>query len=140
MKAIEAAVAKCEHAHSGQICVAIEAALPTDVLLRGLSARDRAIEVFSTLRVWDTEHNNGVLLYLLIADRDVEIVADRGIAQRVQQSEWEAICRQMESAFSAGHFEDGIIAGIYSVADKLSDHFPGEGERNNELPDAPVML
>ncbi len=137
---IEAKVKQAEQSHCGQIRVVIEGALPAELLWRNLSARARAIDVFSLLRVWDTEHNNGVLLYLLLADHDVEIVADRGIAARVAQQDWEAICREMESAFRLGEFEAGITAGIQAVAAKLAVHFPRRETGGNELPDEPIML
>ncbi|HVK54945.1 MAG TPA: TPM domain-containing protein [Burkholderiales bacterium] len=140
MNAIEAVVEQSERAHTGQIRVVVEAALPVELLWRSLPARERAIDVFSSLRIWDTEHNNGVLLYLLLADHDVEIVADRGIARRVPQEEWETICRQMEAAFRAGDFKNGVLAGIQAVADKLSTHFPRLEGGANELPNRPLVL
>jgi uncharacterized membrane protein len=140
MNAIEVAVQEAERGHTGQIRVVVEGALPAEPLWRNLPARERAIDVFSTLRVWDTENNNGVLLYLLLADHDVEIVADRGIAKHVTQQEWEAICKKMEAAFRADDFEQGLISGIQSIAGKLATHFPGEQAGANELPDRPVVL
>lgn len=140
MRAIEHAIRDSERSHRGQICFAVEAALDTGRLLRGLSARERAIEVFSRLRVWDTEHNNGVLIYLLLADHDVEIVADRGIHTRVGAGEWERICREMETLFRASRFEDGTLAGIRAVSALLARHFPGPGQPADNLPDAPVVL
>ena len=140
LAAIERAVGEAEQSHGGQVRVVVEAALPTESLFKNQSARERAIDVFSLSRVWDTEHNNGVLLYLLLADRDVEIVADRGIAGRVPQTEWEAICRQMEQAFSAGNFKAGIGAGIHAIAAKLAAHFPKTQRGQNELPDKPLLL
>ncbi|MDE2366384.1 MAG: TPM domain-containing protein, partial [Betaproteobacteria bacterium] len=98
-------------------------------------------EVFSHLRVWDTEHNNGVLVYLLLADRDVEIIADRGINAKVRNEEWESICRDMEAIFAQGRFEQGVIAGIEAIGRHLQEHFPTQtagGE--NELPDRPAIL
>jgi uncharacterized membrane protein len=92
------------------------------------------------LRVWDTEHNNGVLIYLLLADRDVEIVADRGIHLRLGKGVWEAICRDMEAAFSKGDFEAGVLAGIHAVGEHLSRHFPSRSGKQNEMPDSPVLL
>lgn len=138
MLAIERAIHDSERTHRGQICFAIEGALDLGPLLRGRTARQRAIEVFSRLRVWDTEHNNGVLIYLLLADHDVEIVSDRGIHARVGPEGWEKICREMESAFRAGRFEDGVLAGIRAVGDHLAHHYPGHGA--NEIPDKPVIL
>ncbi|MFZ5877269.1 MAG: TPM domain-containing protein [Nitrospirota bacterium] len=140
MRAIERAIRESESTHNGQIRFAVEAALDIGPLLRDQSARERAIDVFSFLRVWDTEHNNGVLVYLLLADRDVEIVADRGIARHVAPEEWERICRDMEAAFRAGRFEDGVLNGIRAVSRHLARHHPGIGGRPNELPDQPVVL
>lgn len=140
MRAIEHAIRESERRHRGQIRFAVEAALDTGRLLRGLSARERAIEVFSRLRVWDTEHNNGVLIYLLLADRDVEIVADRGIDAQVGQAGWERICRELEAAFRAGRFEEGALGAIGVVGAQLAQHYPGPGTKLNELPDTPVVL
>jgi uncharacterized membrane protein len=109
-------------------------------LLKGVSARQRAVEAFARLGVWDTEANNGVLIYLLLADRDVEIVADRGVHAKVGPDGWEAICKTMEAEFRAGRFEAGVLAGIAAVGRHLEAHFPRRGADANELPDAPVML
>ena len=137
---IEAAIRDAERTHNGEIRFAVEAALPWSGLVDGQSARDRAIEVFSQLHVWDTEHNNGVLIYLLLADRDVEIVADRGVNARVAQTEWEAICHAMEAHFRNGEFEAGLLAGIHAVAGHLRTHYPQRGDGLNEIPDHPVVL
>jgi uncharacterized membrane protein len=137
--AIERTVREVEAACAGQVRVAVEGALGLRPLLRGQSARERAVEVFSELRVWDTERNNGVLIYLLLADRDVEIVADRGIHGRVGTEGWEPICRDMEKAFQAGRFEQGLIAGIRAVGRHLCSHFPGVAPGPNELPDRPEL-
>jgi uncharacterized membrane protein len=138
MKAIEAAIHASEQTHAGEVRFAVEAALHPRALVRGQSARERALEVFSRLRIWDTEHNNGVLIYLLLADKDVEIVADRGIHRKV--GDWEPICQLMETAFREGHFEQGVIAGINAVSEHLVRHYPRQGETRNELPDQPVVL
>lgn len=138
LRRIEEAIAASERAHGGEIRFAVEAALDPGELLRGKTARERAIEVFSQLRVWDTENNNGVLIYLLIADHDVEIVADRGINARVGAAAWERICQEMESSFRAGRFEEGVMKGIAAVGEQLRRHYP-EPDRG-ELPDAPVVL
>lgn len=140
LQRIERAIGESERTHAGQLRFAVEAALDPLALWRGVDARERALEVFSTLRVWDTEANNGVLIYLLLADHDVEIVADRGIHRRVGPERWEAICREMESAFRVGRFEAGVLAGIEAVSAELSRHFPAAGRGENELPDRPVML
>ena len=137
--AIERAIEECEREHCGEICFAIEAALPLPALLRKKSARERAIEVFAQLRVWDTAANSGVLIYLLLADHDVEIVADRGIDSRVEHERWETICVGMESAFRAGKFEDGVIAAVREVSTLLAGHFPPP-DRDNELSNRPVVL
>ncbi len=140
LRKIEHAIAEVEQTHAGQIRFAVEEALPFKPLLAGQSARERAIEVFSNLRVWDTEHNNGVLIYLLLADRDVEIVADRGVHAKLGQATWESICQEMEAAFRQGKFEEGALAGIRSVGAHLARHYPHAGTKVNELPDQPVLI
>ena len=140
MNEIEKAIRATEARHDGQIRFAVEAALELSPLLAGQIAQQRAIEVFSKLRLWDTEHNNGVLIYLLLADRDVEIVADRGVHVRLGKEVWKAICREMEVAFRAGHFEAGVLAGIQAVGEHLSRHFPPRSGKLNEIPDSPVVL
>jgi uncharacterized membrane protein len=142
MERIGKAITHAETLHSGEIRFAIEATLPWSYLRRNAPARQRALMVFSKLRVWDTEHNNGVLIYLELADRSVEIVADRGIAQKVAQAEWDAINRTMREHFRRGAYEAGAIAGIEAVGEKLAQHFPlASGESNpNELDDKPVAL
>ena len=140
LEAIENAIRETEAKHAGQIRFAVEASLELAPLLAGQTAQQRAVDVFSRLRVWDTENNNGVLIYLLLADRDVEIVADRGIHVKLGKEVWEAICREMEAAFRAGQFEAGVLAGIRAVGEHLSRHFPARGGKSNELPDSPVVL
>lgn len=140
LAAIEQAIKSSEAGHAGQIRFVVEGALDGAPLFRGQSARARALDVFSQLRVWDTEHNNGVLIYLLLADRDVEIVADRGIHARVGAPGWEDICKAMEAQFREGHFERGAIAGIAAVTKHLARHFPRDGAAINELPDTPVVM
>lgn len=138
---IQKAIAAGEKRHSEQVCFAIEAALPLGDLVHGRSARERAHEAFSHLRVWDTQNNSGVLIYLLVADRAIEILADRGIAARVPESEWVAICTAMRERFVAGDFVAGAVAGVNRVSDLLATHFPADGTaRTNELPDRPVLL
>ena len=137
---IEQAIAATEATHRGQIRFAIEASLDGAALWSGQSAAQRALEVFGLLGVWDTELDNGVLIYLLWADRDVEIVADRGVHARVGASGWEAVCREMEAAFRAGQFEQGAIAGVQAVGRHLTAHYPGDGNQRNELSDRPVLL
>jgi uncharacterized membrane protein len=138
--AIEQAIKASETAHVGEIRFVVEGALDGAPLFKGQSARERAIDVFSQLRIWDTEHNNGVLIYLLLADRDVEIVADRGIHAKVGLEEWEKICRTMETAFKEANYEGGVVSGIQAVTQHLMKHFPASGAGQNELPDKPVVL
>jgi uncharacterized membrane protein len=136
---IETAIRESERTHSAQLRFAVESALHTTALLRGQSARARALDVFSALHIWDTERNNGVLIYLLLADRNVEIVADRGVHVKVGAQEWERICRRMEQHFGAGDFEQGVITGIQEIGAHLARHYPGT-PRDNELPDTPIVL
>jgi len=140
LTAIENAIKLAERTHTGEICFAVEGALHTRSLRIGQSARERAVEVFSQLRIWDTQHNNGVLIYLLLADRDVEIVADRGIDLKVGKQGWEDICRHMENAFRQGYYQQGVISGINAVAEQLAQYFPASEVHHNELPDRPVIL
>ena len=140
LDAIEKAIREAERTHAGQIRFAVESSLDVAMLLRGGSARERALEVFSQLRVWDTEHNNGVLVYVLLADRDVEIIADRGINRRVSQDAWDAICRAMERSFADGRFEDGAVEGVSAIGELLAQHFPRTSPGPNELPDTPIVL
>lgn len=137
---IEQAIAAGERTHRGQVCFAVEGALPPLRLLRRLTPRERALEVFGLLRVWDTEENAGVLVYLLLADHDVEIVADRGIDRRVPPGAWQAICARMEAVFREGRFVDGVLVGIDEIGALLAQHFPHTGSTRNELPDKPVVL
>ncbi|WP_424628286.1 TPM domain-containing protein [Bradyrhizobium sp. SYSU BS000235] len=137
---IETAIEVSEKDHTGQIRFVVEGALDGRPLFRDQPARARAIDVFSQLRVWDTDKNSGILIYLLLADRDVEIVADRGIDAKVNQSEWEAICRVMEAELRSRNFEGGVLAGIAAVTKLLMKHFPASGPHPNELPDKPVVV
>jgi len=140
LDAIEAAIRASETAHSGEVRFAIENSLPATLAWRGMSGRERAIEVFSNLRVWDTEHNSGVLVYLLLADHDIEIVADRGIAARVAPAAWETVARTMEAAFRQGEFERGALAGIEEISALLAAHFPPSGHNPDELANRPVIV
>lgn len=140
LDAIEQAIKSSESAHVGQIRFAVEGALHVVPLLHGQTPRERALEVFSLLRIWDTEYNNGVLIYLLLADRAVEIVVDRGIHARVNAAEWPAICRDIQTALAAGRHEAAIIQGIDAVSRHLVEHFPASTTGVNELPDRPVVL
>jgi uncharacterized membrane protein len=137
---IESQIAELERLHAGEIRFAIETALDLPDLWYGTTPRERAVTVFGTLGVWDTAGSNGVLIYVLMADHDVEIVADRAIAARVPQAGWEAVSREMKDHFQAGRFAEGADAGIEGVGRLLAAHFPGGTGDRNEQPDRPVML
>ena len=134
-------VAASERRHSGEVRIYVEAGLPMSYLWRHATPRERAVAMFGKLRVWDTEHNNGVLIYLLLAERAIEIVADRGLSRRVAPQEWQAVVGRMGSAFHEGRFEDGLTQALEEVSALLVEHFPlAPGEANaNELPDEPVL-
>ena len=137
---IEQAIKAGEATHGGQVRFVVEGALDGTPLFKNQPARERALDFFSHLRIWDTAHNNGVLIYLLLADHDVEIVADRGIDMHVGMAGWEKICVEMETQFRAGNFAGGVIKGIEAVSRELATHFPAQGPGRNELPDAPVVM
>ena len=138
---IETAIADGERRHRGQVRFVCEASLPLARVLQKLSPRERALELFGSLRIWDTEENCGVLIYVSLADRDVEIVADRGIHARVGDAAWESVCRTIEAAFRDGRFVEGAEAGIAEVNALLARHYPREGGTvANELPDRPLVM
>jgi uncharacterized membrane protein len=137
---IKASIAASELGHSGQIRFVVETALPTNYLLRGLSPRQRAIEVFSNLGVWDTEQNNGVLIYLLISEKVIEIVADRGVNAKIGADFWGKICNLLTTKFKEGAFEDGVLEAISHVDLILRQKYPNSEIPTNELPDSPVIL
>ena len=140
LKDIEMAVKQSERQHRGELRFAIENALAPSRVWRGMSARQRATDVFSNLRVWDTEENSGVLIYLLLADREVHIVADRGIARRVPQADWNAVAQTMQKAFRLGDFRRGSIEGIERITIMLATHFPPGRDNPNELSNKPVIV
>lgn len=135
-------VAASESQHSGEIRVCVEASLPLSYLWRQASARERALAMFGKLRVWDTEHNNGVLIYLLLVEHRIEIIADRGLTKRVGAAAWNALLDHMRASFRHGEFEAGLSHAVDEVGELLIQHFPLQaGELNpNELPDAPALL
>jgi uncharacterized membrane protein len=139
LNAIEKAIKDSEAVHAGEIRFVVEGSLDGLPLFKGQSPKDRAIEIFGRLRVWDTEHNNGLLIYLLLADRAVEIVADRGIHARVGTEEWRKVCHQMEAAFKQSNFQSGVVNGVQAVTQHLVRHFPASN-KSNELPDEPVVM
>ena len=137
---IEQAIKAGEATHCGQLRFVVEGALDGRPLFRNQPARERALDIFSHLRIWDTAHNNGVLIYLLLADRKVEIVADRGIDAKVGAAGWQAICRDMEVAFRSGQFKAGVVKGIAAVSRELAKYFPPDAHPRNELPDKPIVI
>ena len=137
---IEAAVAAAERTHRGELRFVIETDLDAWSIVAGKSPRHRALEVFAGVHAWDTERNNGVLIYVLFADRAVEIVADRGFNGLVAPAEWAAVCRAMEAEFRQGRWEHGALAGVEATARLLARHFPDTGRQDNELPNRPVLL
>lgn len=139
VESITEAIAAAEKTHSGELRFVVEGALDPLHVLRGMDAHHRALEVFSELKIWDTEHNNGALIYVLLADRKIEIIADRGISAKVLDSEWQEICNLMLAEFSRGNFQEGAVKGIELIAGRIAAHFPPRLNDTNELPDAPVI-
>ncbi len=137
---IGAAVEVAEAGQRGEIRFVVEGPLPFAELWHDRSPRQRAADLFGSLGVWDTEGNSGVLIYVQLVDRRVEVLADRGIAARVAQSEWDAICRSMEAAFKAGECRNGAITAIRRAGDLLGEHFPADGRNPNELSDQPMVI
>ena len=137
---IEKAVKQSEYQHSGELRFAIENSLAPGWVWHGMTARFRATQVFSNLRVWDTEENSGVLLYVQLADHEVHILADRGINKRVAQSDWDAIAQTIQNAFHQGNFREGSLKGIAAITVLLAAHFPPKAGNINELPNRPVII
>ncbi|HUQ28616.1 MAG TPA: TPM domain-containing protein [Usitatibacter sp.] len=137
---LQARIAAAEKRHRGEIRLVVEAELTTAQLWHDLTSRERARQVFAEQGVWNTAENNGILVYLLLADRRVEIVADRGIDARVDATKWQEVCRMMETHFREGRFEAGAAAGIDAMSELLATHFPSTGERPNELEDRPTLI
>lgn len=140
LREIESAIQSGEKMHAGEVRFAVESSLEPMDVLRGQTPRARAVELFSTLRIWDTEHNCGLLIYVLMADHAVEIVADRGLHAKVGEAEWTRICHQIEAAFRRDDFRGGVISGIEAVTRHLQAHFPVVAGDRNELSDRPVVL
>ena len=140
LNAIGQAIKRSEMTHTGEVRFVIEGSLDGAPLFGGQTARERALALFSELRIWDTAHNTGVLIYVLLADRAVELVADRGIHAKAGPGAWVAICDEMEAAFKAAQFERGAVSGIQAVARQLAAHFPAQAQNANELPDTPLVI
>lgn len=142
LERLAARVAASERRHSGEVRIYVEAGLPTSYLWRDAPARERAVALFGKLGVWDTEENNGVLIYLLLAEHAIEIVADRGLARHVAPAQWQAVVAHMGETFRAGRFEEGLTQALEAVSAMLVQHFPAPGgaaANPNELPDHPVL-
>lgn len=140
LESIRRTVTDLERRHRGEVRFVVEAELTTLQLWRGLDSRQRAIELFHRLGVRHTQEATGVLVYLLLADQKVEIIADRGVSAKVDPAQWQGVCRTMQEAFRAGRFEEGAVAGVSAIAALLAEHFPARGENPNELPDRPILL
>ena len=144
--AVGQAVVASEQTHRGELRLVAEAGLPLESLLADQAPRARAIELFARLGVWDTEYNSGVLIYMQLIDRRVEIVADRGINARVEQVFWDLICRDLETDFRAGQFERGVARALGEITVALNEHFPAapgssaNTQNPNELPDSPLII
>jgi uncharacterized membrane protein len=137
---VEELVKRLETQHSGEIEVVLEAHLHWWQALYGRSTRHRALELFSLLRTWDTEHNNGVLIYVCLADRAVEIVADRGFNEAVPQAQWAGVCEAMNNAFQRQEWASGLLQGVAAVGALINQHYPQYNDARNELPDRPLIL
>jgi uncharacterized membrane protein len=140
MRAIRDKIGEQEQRHGGELRFVVEGSLPLVHLWHEQNARSRAVELFGRFGVWDTEQNSGVLIYLLLADKRVEIVADRGIHGKVGDTAWEAICGEMQRAFAAGRFDQGAISGVQAISDLLATHYPRARGDINELPNEPLVL
>ncbi|MDF3037070.1 MAG: hypothetical protein K0S28_2344 [Paucimonas sp.] len=140
LEAIQKAIASGEKRHRAELRLIIEASMPLSALLDRLSSRDRARELFSLYRIWDTEENIGVLLYINLADHKVEIIADRGAGKKIEKREWEDICRTMTAGFKAGAFRDSTIAGLEKLNALLAERFPADGANPNELSNRPLIV
>jgi uncharacterized membrane protein len=140
LAAIGDAIAAGEQFHRGELRFVVEGPLPLASLWQDSTSRRRAIELFASQRVWDTEENSGILIYVQLVDRRVEILADRGIAARVAQTEWDAICRAMEASFRRGEWRLGALQAVTRAGELLASHFPARANNPNELPDQPLVL
>jgi len=140
LTALAAAIAAGERTHRGEVRLVIERALPVSAAWSGVSNRQRAIALFADYGIWDTEDNCGVLIYVNLADRKVDIVADRGIDRKIDAATWQAVCNTMTQGFAHGDYHGAALAAVEQVSELLRRHFPSDGARPNELPDQPLML
>jgi uncharacterized membrane protein len=137
---IESEIKAAENTHAGEIRVVVETALSFGPLWHKIGARERALQLFASLGVWDTRHNNGVLIYVLLADRAIEIVADRGIAAHIPPGEWQGLCNEVSERFRQGDLTAGCCVAVQSVGRRLARFFPASDGDGNELPNQPVLL
>ncbi len=141
LAAIQQAVVDGERRHRGEVCFAVEGGLPWQSICRRHTPRDRAMEVFGQLKVWDTRENTGMLIYVLLSERAIEIVADRGISAQIDDDVWKAVCQRLRDRFVAGEFEQGALAAINEIGSALSEYFPADQNDNpDELPNSAVLL
>lgn len=140
LDAITAAVTAGEQTHRGEVRLVVEKSMPIAAVREGVTNRQRALAMFAECGVWDTADNCGVLIYINLAERKVDIVADRGIDSRIDASTWQSVCDTMTAGFALGNFHDSTLAAIDRVNALLRQHFPAQGSRPNELPDRPVMM
>lgn len=140
LKAIEEAITEGERRHRAEVRVIIEPALGAQAVLRGMTPRDRARELFAHYGIWDTEENCGVLVYIDLADHQVEIVADRGVGRVIGAKEWHAVCRIMTQGFARGAYHDSVLAALSELNALLQQHYPDDGSKRNQLSNKPVML
>jgi len=140
LKAIEEAITDGEKLHRAEVRVIVEPALTMFAVMNGVTPRERARELFAHYGVWDTEENCGVLVYINLADHQVEIVADRGIGRTVAAQDWQAICRTMTQGFARGDYHDSTLAALAQLNALLQEHYPDDGSARNQLADRPVML
>jgi len=140
LSAIADAIAAGERSHRGEVRLVIEKSLPVSAAWSGVTNRQRAIALFADYGIWDTEDNCGVLIYVNLADRKVDIVADRGIDRKIDAATWQAVCNTMTQGFARGDFHGATLAAVEQVNELLRRHFPSNGARPNELPDHPLML
>jgi uncharacterized membrane protein YgcG len=140
LTAIQQAIADGESLHRAEIRLIVEPSLELSEIFAGVSSRQRAHELFSQYRIWDTEENAGILIYIELADHQVEIVADRGIASLIPNHYWHAICKTMTEGFAQGKYHDSVLQGLQQLNAVLQEHFPEQDRQANQLSNKPILL
>ncbi|TGK00164.1 hypothetical protein EHQ53_04960 [Leptospira langatensis] len=140
LKEIKSAVTDSEKSHRGEIRIAIETKLSLYQVLFGKTAKERSVEMFSFLRVWDTEENTGILVYLLLSEKKILILADRGIYKKIGQDRLNEISHKIGTGLKSGKAKEAIVEGIRELSSDLKKHFPAKGKNPNELPDEPFIV